>query len=125
MTKIQLLLPGNTSWVTTEIEIHAPRNGYAKSGFLNFCREIDMSWGGNLSTGFAQAFDDKAPRALMFSEKKVSGRAGLMISDEESKVLIPIFLHSGSQPVNNGFTELLRMQLQDKYLVSTFPSFVN
>ncbi len=123
-TEIRLLIPGNTSWVTTEVEIDTPRDGFRKSNFFDSCKEIDMSWGNNLSTGFAQAFRNKAPRALQFSEGKVSGRAGWIVSDDDAKDLIPIFLHSGSQPVNKQFTELLRLQLKDKNLVSKFPSFV-
>ncbi len=124
-TKLALMVPGNASWVNTEIAIHPPREGYGNSNPFNFKKELSLSWGNHSSTGFDQALSRKAPPAVLFADRKVSGRASWVIREEKAKEPIPVFLHSGDQPIDTGLLELLRAQLKDRNLVAQFPSFVH
>lgn len=124
-TKLALLVPGNASWVNTEIVIHPPREGYGSSNPFNFRKELSLSWGNHPSTRFDQALSRLTLPQRIFADRKVSGRVGWMIREEKAKELIPVFLHSGDQPIDTGLLELLRAQLKDRNLVARFPSFVH
>lgn len=117
-TELALMVPGNASWVNTEIVIHPPREGYGSSNPFNFSKVLSLSWGNHPSTGFDQALRRKSPPAVLFADRKVSGRAGRVIREEKAKELIPVFLHSGNQPIDAGLLELLRAQLKDRNLVA-------
>ena len=124
LTELTLVTPGNSSWVTTELSIRPPREGYVDLNPFDFTKLINLSWGNGLSTPVNQAFRSKPAPAWTFPDRETRGRAGWMIRDGEANAPIPVFLHSRVKPIHTGLLELLRAQLKDTGLAARFPSFV-
>lgn len=122
-TELTLLVPGNSSWVTTEFSICPPRDGFRDLKLLNF-RQVSQSWGNGLSSEFDQALRGKPTTAWRFPDREVRGRSGWMIRGGKAEEPIPVYLHSGVQPIHAGLLELLRAHLKDGSLVVQFPDFI-